>query len=173
MLASFFPLQLQPGAPLGCPCPSPYYCCLPAACHTWHRTQSLQRKNPKRQTPALGAGRGKAGERNRKPTQPSLPAPHPAGAAPGPPATGTPCRDRMEDLGKPGPASAIPVPRLGAGSCLWQLGGASSFLYLRVKWGCCRGAAMETHSLLCLLPSWGANGVPGGRASAWPKMERA
>jgi len=140
-MAGSFPLQPQPRAALGSSCPSLCHRFLHAACHTWCTAHNPQRKNPERQTPALAGGAGvkrESGTESRCSSACQLTAPQ---AQPWPPAARTPCRGRMEDLGKPGPSGASPTPRLDAGLRLRRLRGALSVLSLRVRWGCCRGGS--------------------------------
>lgn len=89
------------------------------------------------------------------------------------PCPGTPHQGRMEDLGKLGVSGAGSAARAGLGSHFWHLRGAFSFLYLRSGRGCCRGAAMEPCSLLCLPHPKGPMGPVVRRAlgQKWSELE--
>lgn len=77
----------------------------------------------------------------------------------------------MEDLGKLGPSRASPVPRHGVESFLQRLRGDLSFLYLGVRWGCCRGGSNGATLPAVPPPISGDEWSPGSQASTLSKME--
>lgn len=166
--------QELPGQPAGqfLPSPAPTWGCsqiplpqplpLLSACCPSHMTHSTQptKEKPRATNPSPGGGRrrGWRAELKACAAQPASSPPCRHCPSPSPLATGTPCRGRMEDLGKPGPSGAIPMLRLGAGSsggsgepCPSSTSGSGG--------DAAEGAAMELYSLPCLPPSQGTNGA--------------